>query len=386
MGAVDPEEWRDSDLTWMRSEPAFERLRRGDPMRGTHPEPGVSYKDFNIPKPGEPWIEGLHDMSLLDEPYHMNPWGGMEKLNAAEPNYEDPLYPFKGWSQGEPEDTTDLDNLQPGDDAYHDFSPDARPTHPLLKDVNRILDEGSEEGSDALASGLNTIFKSQEGTEGLPLEERKRRGEKAIDEYVKGLKGTHAEKVKALRADWDARGGRKTGEPVPVARFSPRHKHPDGQYIVPMDGNPFPQSQSVIRYQGDCKGCGRSTFMDDAGDFSDPRGPIGDYTSNPMHAHEFDMHGPSIPACFNCQNDYEQYKKLESKGMGHKAGDPTGGFHWTWQRQPDGSQKNVRIDHTHAKDKKGIWHAPGEKPGLCTDCGPMKAEAAWADFLRADVD
>jgi 8-oxo-dGTP pyrophosphatase MutT (NUDIX family) len=71
------------NLLWMRSEPAFERSREGDPMRGTHPEPDVSYEDFRVPNPGEPWVEGFHNLDLLDEPPHMNPFGGLEKLNKT---------------------------------------------------------------------------------------------------------------------------------------------------------------------------------------------------------------------------------------------------------------------------------------------------------------
>lgn len=83
---------QDTDLLWMRSEPAFERSRRGDPMKGTHPESDVSYHDFRVPAPDEQWVEGYHT-DITDEPYHSQPLGGMEKLNAVSgPVYKGFIY------------------------------------------------------------------------------------------------------------------------------------------------------------------------------------------------------------------------------------------------------------------------------------------------------
>lgn len=76
------EEYPDLSAVTQRSEPAFERRREGNPVTGEHPEPDVSYDDFRIPAPGEPWVEGYHNMGMLDEPAHMNPFWG-NKLSAA---------------------------------------------------------------------------------------------------------------------------------------------------------------------------------------------------------------------------------------------------------------------------------------------------------------
>jgi hypothetical protein len=75
----------------MRSEPAFERSREGDPLAGTHPEPDVSYREFNPSLPGQPWVEGLHHNFEDDRPI-MNAQWGIEKLNSVSPVYKGFIY------------------------------------------------------------------------------------------------------------------------------------------------------------------------------------------------------------------------------------------------------------------------------------------------------
>lgn len=304
---------------------------------------------------------------------------------AAQVPHDDPVFPYN--PQANPEyDTADLDNLQSGDDTFRPHHPDvdrvmnhlqglpdmSDPHQRLLDRVNDVINEGGDEGSEDEERGRNALA---EGINALWGHDNLDDAKAAIDAHFETSQLTHKQHVQQLHDDWEARGGHKTGEPRPVERFSPKFTKP--QQIVPDPSNPFPELESPILYAGKCEGCGKKLY-DSAGSSGDPRGALGDHTLGTLDAAEYDvkgdttgkqrMHGPSALICPMCDDEEDRRRSIEDKYLGHKAGDRTGGFHWQWQTQPDGTRKNVRVDHTHFKDRKGKWHNPGEKPGGCYEC------------------
>jgi len=362
---------------------------------------------------GADYAETYYQRGQRAQLEHENP--GMRMLAAQVPD-EDPVYPYNPRENPE-QDTVDLDNLQTGDDTYSNrLRPEDRPTS-----TNELLDRvfgpstgeesaEHEQAARAHEQALNMMqglpsarpeLKAEDLPEELGLDRTEAEDVAGhtnslldlalgkldkvdpttglsqaqmghIDNYVQGLQKTHKQKVKELHDDWLARGGHKTGEPRPVERFSPRFTKP--QRIVPMEGNMFPELESPIYHAGKCTNCHKNLF-DSADASGDPRGAMGDYTYSELRPEDYGMTGKPLPICPNCENEYDSYKRVLDKGTGYKAGDPTGGYHWQWQTMPDGTRKNVRIDHTHYKDKKGVWQ-PVEPEG------GMQAEAAWSEFLR----
>lgn len=61
----------------------------------------------------------------------------------------------------------------------------------------------------------------------------------------------------------------------------------------------------IVRFDGRCINCGRRCYSTDDGD-GDPRGILGDNAGCNLDASDFDMIGPEIVACFDCQNNGEE--------------------------------------------------------------------------------
>lgn len=69
-----------------------------------------------------------------------------------------------------------------------------------------------------------------------------------------------------------------------------------------------------VVFAGKCVRCQRNTYQlnEGKGNFDpDPRGQIPpQYASSSLVALEYDMTGKDVPACFDCANDSEKYKKI----------------------------------------------------------------------------
>jgi len=77
---------------------------------------------------------------------------------------------------------------------------------------------------------------------------------------------------------------------------------------------PFRNEDRTLRYQGDCVLCGTRTWAADDGE-NDPRGIMGDHAAMPFVASDYDMAGPTIPACFPCGDTYEKHVVIERYAM-----------------------------------------------------------------------
>jgi hypothetical protein len=86
----------------------------------------------------------------------------------------------------------------------------------------------------------------------------------------------------------------------------------------------------VYEPRGNCVTCGKPTWnTSDGGE-----APEWEHTGNAHYANEYGMHGPDIPQCANCANDYDTYK--EAIRSGERPG--------------------------------GMWHHPGSKINSCPTC------------------
>lgn len=84
--------------------------------------------------------------------------------------------------------------------------------------------------------------------------------------------------------------------------------------------DPWRQKDRVCRYYGHCISCDIRTYGFDDGE-DDPRGPLGDHSSQPLDPEEFSCTGKTVPCCFTCQNDEAKY--LSAVSAARRRG------HWT---------------------------------------------------------
>lgn len=86
----------------------------------------------------------------------------------------------------------------------------------------------------------------------------------------------------------------------------------------------------VYEPRGNCVTCGRSTWNERGGGQS----PDWEHTGNAHYANDYEMHGPDIPQCANCANEYDTHN--EAIRAGQRPG--------------------------------GLWHHPGARINSCPDC------------------